>query len=88
MIVEGIRIKEITDGPSKDIDESMKLGAGLPMGPLELSDMIGNDVVLYICETLLRRTQDQKFAPPELLKRMVRDGKLGRKKMVGFHKYD
>jgi 3-hydroxybutyryl-CoA dehydrogenase len=88
MIVEGIRIKEITDGPSKDIDESMKLGAGLPMGPLELSDMIGNDVVLYICETLLRRTQDQKFAPPELLKHMVRDGKLGRKKMVGFHKYE
>jgi 3-hydroxybutyryl-CoA dehydrogenase len=88
MIVEGIRVKEVTGGLSKDIDDSMKLGAGLPMGPLELSDLIGNDVVLHICETLQRRTHDKKFAPPDLLKRLVDEGKLGRKRKVGFHNYD
>ncbi len=87
MIIEGVRVKQLTGNPSKDIDESMKLGAGLPMGPLELSDMIGVDVVLHICETLHRRTNDPRFEPPALLKMMVEQGKLGRKAKAGFYDY-
>jgi 3-hydroxybutyryl-CoA dehydrogenase len=87
MIIEGIRVKEQTGSPSKDIDESMKLGAGMPMGPLELSDMIGVDVVLHICETRHRRTKDARFEPPELLRKMVKEGKLGRKAKAGFYDY-
>jgi 3-hydroxybutyryl-CoA dehydrogenase len=87
MIIEGVRVKEQTGSPSKDIDESMKLGAGLPMGPLELSDMIGVDVVLHICEMLHKRMNDPRFDPPALLKKMVEEGKLGRKAKAGFYDY-
>jgi len=87
MIIEGIRMQESTGGPAKEIDLAMKLGANLPMGPLELSDFIGNDIVLHICEVLWKRTGDQKFVPPELLRKMVADGKLGRKTGEGFHDY-
>jgi 3-hydroxybutyryl-CoA dehydrogenase len=88
MIIEGIRVKEETGRPSKDIDDSMKLGAGMPMGPLELSDMIGLDVTLHICETLHRRTGERRFEPPAILSKMVKDGKLGKKTKTGFYNYD
>lgn len=87
MIVEGIRVLESFGGNPKDIDDAMKLGANLPMGPLELSDYIGNDIVLNICEILVERTNDSRFEPPKLLTRMVLEGKLGRKSRQGFYKY-
>ena len=71
----------------EDIDEAMKLGAGLPMGPLALIDMIGLDIHLSKMETLYAKLQDERYKPPEVIRRMVAEGKLGRKAGEGFYKY-
>lgn len=87
MIIEGIRVLEASGGRPDDIDKAMQLGANLPMGPLRLADFIGNDIVLDICEILQERTGDNRFQPPELLRQMVSQGKLGRKSKLGFYEY-
>jgi len=71
-----------------DIDESMKLGAAHPMGPLALADLIGLDVCLSIMEVLQEGFGDPKYRPCPLLKRMVAAGYLGRKTGRGFHVYE
>ena len=70
-----------------DIDTSMKFGAGHPMGPLALADMIGLDICLKIMETLQKEFGDPKYRPCPLLVKYVRAGKLGRKTGEGFFKY-
>lgn len=70
-----------------DIDTSMKFGAGHPMGPLALADMIGLDICLKIMETLYKEFGDTKYRPCPLLVKMVRANKLGRKTGEGFFKY-
>ncbi len=70
-----------------DIDTSMKFGAGHPMGPLALADMIGLDICLKIMETLYKEFGDPKYRPCPLLVKMVRAGKLGRKTGEGFFNY-
>ena len=70
-----------------DIDESMKLGAAHPMGPLALADLIGLDVCLSIMEVLQEGFGDPKYRPCPLLRRMVAAGYLGRKSGRGFHVY-
>ena len=87
MLIESILVFEASGADPKDIDTAMKLGANHPMGPLELCDYIGNDVVLSICNALWKTTRDRRFEPPELLRRMVAQGKLGRKTGEGFHKH-
>jgi len=72
---------------AEDIDEAMKLGAGLPMGPLALIDMIGLDIHLAKMETLYGKLQDERYKPPEVIKKMVAEGKLGKKAGEGFYKY-
>ncbi len=72
---------------SRDIDTAMKTGAGLPMGPFELADLIGLDVTLEVAETLRRETGDPKFRPALSLKRLVDAGHLGRKSGRGFYEY-
>ena len=72
---------------AQDIDEAMKLGAGLPMGPLALIDMIGLDIHLSKMETLYAKLKDERYRPPEIIKEMVTQGKLGRKVGEGFYKY-
>lgn len=72
---------------AQDIDEAMKLGAGLPMGPLALIDMIGLDIHLSKMETLYAKLKDERYRPPEIIKDMVAQGKLGRKAGEGFYKY-
>ena len=88
MINEGIGI--LADGVATDegIDTAMKLGAGHPMGPLALGDLVGLDVCLAIMETLFTEYGDPKYRPHPLLKKMVRAGKLGMKTGEGFFKYD
>ncbi len=71
----------------QDIDEAMKLGAGLPMGPLALIDMIGLDIHLAKMETLYKKLGDERYRPPEIIKEMVQAGKLGKKSGEGFYKY-
>jgi len=70
-----------------DVDTSMKFGAGHPMGPLALADMIGLDICLNIMETLYKEFGDPKYRPCPLLVKMVRAGKLGQKSGEGFFVY-
>ena len=72
---------------ARDIDLAMKSGAGLSMGPFELADMIGLDVVLEVAETLRRETGDPKYRPAVGLKRRVDAGHLGKKTGRGFYEY-
>lgn len=87
MINEAIGIYAEGVASVEDIDTAMKLGANHPMGPLALGDLIGLDVVLAIMEVMLKETGDIKYRPEALLKRMVREGKLGRKTGCGFYTY-
>ncbi len=72
---------------AEDIDTAMKLGAGWPMGPLTLSDLVGADIALAVLETLHAETGDQKYRPAAPLKQMVRAGWLGMKTGKGFYDY-
>ena len=71
----------------EDIDKTMRLGMNHPMGPLELSDFIGLDVIYYILSAMYEETKDALFAPPIILKKMVAAGQLGRKTGKGFYDY-
>ena len=74
-------------GTAEDIDAGAKLGLNHPMGPLELSDLIGLDTVLAIAEVLHHETGDPKYRAPTLLRNMVAAGWLGRKSGRGFYVY-
>lgn len=88
MINEAIFVYSEGIASIEDIDKAMKLGSNHPMGPLALSDLIGNDTVLYIMNTLYNETGDTKYRAAGLLKKMVRAGKLGKKVGIGFYDYN
>ncbi|HLA65127.1 MAG TPA: 3-hydroxyacyl-CoA dehydrogenase NAD-binding domain-containing protein [Candidatus Saccharimonadales bacterium] len=75
-------------GTATEIDIGAKLGLNHPMGPLELSDFIGNDVMLNVMDVLYRGFGDPKFRAAPLLRQMVAAGHLGRKSGRGFYRYD
>jgi 3-hydroxybutyryl-CoA dehydrogenase len=75
-------------GTAEDIDTGARLGLNHPMGPLELSDFIGNDVMLNVMDVLHRGFGDPKFRAAPLLRQMVAAGHLGRKTGRGFYAYD
>jgi 3-hydroxybutyryl-CoA dehydrogenase len=87
MINEAITVLHDGIASAEDIDKAMQLGANHPMGPLALSDLVGNDVVLHIMNRLHEETGDPKYRPCLLLKNMVRGGLLGRKTGRGFFVY-
>ena len=72
----------------EDIDAAMKLGCGLPMGPLALLDLIGLDTAYEILETMYKQGRDRLHAPTPVLKQMITAGLLGRKSGRGFYTYD
>lgn len=85
--LEAIRMLEDGVASAEDIDNAMTLGYKHPVGPLRLTDIVGLDVRLGIAE-YLSSTLGERFAPPALLRRMVADGKLGRKTGEGFYLWD
>lgn len=86
-LCQAIAMYEAGHASATDIDEAMKLGAGHPMGPLTLGDLIGLDVVLSAAESLYEEYGEHVPAPPPLLRRMVSAGQLGRKTGTGFYDY-
>jgi 3-hydroxybutyryl-CoA dehydrogenase len=86
-LLDAIRALEEGVGSIEDIDSSMKLGCGHPMGPLTLLDFVGLDTTYYIANIMFDEFRERRFAPPPLLKRMVLAGWNGRKSGKGFYDY-
>lgn len=82
-----IRVLDETGVSAEDLDKAMMLGAGWPMGPLALADMVGLDVHQNAAEALHERLREPRMAPPQRLTRLVTAGKLGRKSGSGFFRY-
>jgi 3-hydroxybutyryl-CoA dehydrogenase len=87
MINEAIFAYEQGVASKEDIDTVMKLGMNHPMGPLELGDFVGLDIVLDVLDVLYREYEDPKYRASPLLRNMVRAGYLGRKTKKGFYEY-
>ncbi|EDM75910.1 3-hydroxyacyl-CoA dehydrogenase [Plesiocystis pacifica SIR-1] len=87
--LEAIRMVEQGVASPEDIDKAMTLGYGFPMGPLKLTDLVGLDVRLSIAEYLAGKLeQGEHFNPPQLLRDMVAEGKLGKKSGQGFYSWE
>ena len=86
--LEAMRMLEQGVASAKDIDTAMELGYNHPMGPLRLTDLVGLDVRLSIAEYLHRMLGAETFRPPEILRRMVAAGKLGKKSGEGFYQWN
>ncbi len=86
-LLDAVRALEEGVGSIEDIDNSMKLGCGHPMGPLTLLDFVGHDTTYYIANIMFEEFKEKRFAPPPLLKRMVLAGWNGRKSGRGFYDY-
>jgi 3-hydroxybutyryl-CoA dehydrogenase len=86
--LEAMRMVEQGVASACDIDKAMELGYNHPMGPLRLTDLVGLDVRLRIAEYLYSTLGTENFRPPEILRRMVSEGKLGKKSGEGFYRWD
>ncbi|HEX7427787.1 MAG TPA: 3-hydroxybutyryl-CoA dehydrogenase [Mycobacterium sp.] len=86
-LMGAIRMFEEGFASREDIDAGMKLGASHPMGPLQLCDFIGLDVLQAVCTSLFDEFKRDAYAPPPLMKRMIAAGRLGRKSGRGFYEY-
>lgn len=87
MMIDAARVFESGVADAEGIDTAMKLGANLPMGPLELMDFVGVDIAYHIGELLYEYTKEQRFSPPTIMRKMVKAGRLGRKTGKGFYDY-
>jgi len=86
-LLDGIAALEAHVAPAASIDLAMKLGCGHPMGPLQLADAIGLDIVYAMAKTLYKELNDRRYSPPALLRRLVSNGHLGKKSGVGIFDY-
>lgn len=86
-LFDAVRFMERTELSAAAVDDCMRLGAGHPMGPLKLLDFVGLDVALAIGESLGAESGDDAHQPPQTIRTLVADGKLGRKAGEGFYSY-
>ena len=86
--LEAMRMLEQEVASAEDIDKAMTLGYKHPMGPLKLTDLVGLDVRLAIAEYLHRELGSEAFKPPQILRTLVAEGKLGKKTGHGFYDWD
>jgi len=86
--LEAIRMVEAEVASPGDIDKAMELGYRHPMGPLRLTDLVGLDVRMNIADYLREKLDSPAFQVPELMRKMVADGKLGKKSGKGFYDWD
>ncbi|WP_030567377.1 3-hydroxyacyl-CoA dehydrogenase family protein [Streptomyces aureocirculatus] len=87
LVVEAAKLYESGVASAEDIDIACKLGFGHAMGPLATADLTGVDILLHATDNIYTESQDEKFAPPELMRRMVDAGDIGRKSGQGFYKH-
>jgi 3-hydroxybutyryl-CoA dehydrogenase len=87
LVVEAVRLYESGVATAEDIDTACRLGFGHAMGPLATADLTGVDILLHASRNIYDETRDGKFAPPEIMARMVTAGDLGRKSGRGFYPY-
>ncbi|MET9953378.1 3-hydroxyacyl-CoA dehydrogenase family protein [Streptomyces sp. NPDC006339] len=87
LVVEAAKLYESGVATAEDIDIACKLGFGHAMGPLATTDLTGVDILVNATSNIYTETQDEKFAPPELMRRMVDAGDIGRKSGQGFYTY-
>lgn len=86
--LEAMRMLEAGVATAEDIDKAMVLGYNHPMGPLRLTDLVGLDIRLNIAEYLFEKLGSEVFRPPDILRRKVSEGKLGKKTGEGFYHWD
>ncbi len=86
--IEAIRLLEEGVATAEDIDKAVKFGLNYPMGPFELQDYAGVDIGFYVMEYFEKEFNDARFAPPLLMKQMMRAGRHGKKTGAGFYNYD
>jgi 3-hydroxybutyryl-CoA dehydrogenase len=86
-MLDAVRLLEEGVASAEDIDTGMKLGCGMPMGPLELQDFAGTDIGYHVGNIFYEYMKEARFAPPGLLRNMVKAGYLGRKTGRGFFDY-
>ena len=86
-LLDAIRAYEEGVGTLEDIDKAMQLGCGYPMGPFVLLDFVGLDTTYFIANIMYEEYREKRFAPPPLLKQMVKAGRLGKKSGHGFYEY-
>ncbi|EXU67987.1 MULTISPECIES: 3-hydroxyacyl-CoA dehydrogenase family protein [Streptomyces] len=87
LVVEAAKLYESGVATAEDIDTACKLGFGHAMGPLATADLTGVDILLHATDNIYTESQDEKFAPPEIMRRMVDAGDIGRKSGEGFYRY-
>ncbi|AUG79698.1 3-hydroxybutyryl-CoA dehydrogenase [Kitasatospora sp. MMS16-BH015] len=87
LVVEAAKLYETGVATAEDIDTACRLGFGHAMGPLMTADLTGVDILLHAARNIYEETQDEKFAAPEIMARMVTAGDLGRKSGQGFYPY-
>jgi 3-hydroxybutyryl-CoA dehydrogenase len=86
-LCDAVRALEKGLATKEDIDTGMELGCGMPMGPIKLADFVGLDTALHITEVLHEGLKDSRYAAPALLKKLVKEGRLGKKSGAGFYEY-
>ncbi|MEU8570889.1 3-hydroxyacyl-CoA dehydrogenase family protein [Streptomyces pathocidini] len=87
LVVEAVKLHEAGVATAEDIDTACRLGFGHAMGPLATTDLTGVDILLHATGNIYAESQDEKFAPPESMRRMVDAGDIGRKSGQGFYTY-